>query len=346
MFRLHPIFPAPLVAVLLGCGAHDASRPLVPVRLDFVAQPAATATSQLPLGVVRVEIVAEDGRLVTTEPVSVTVSLASSDTAAHLSGTTTVQAVQGIASFTDLSVARAGSDFKLVARVAGLDSAVSSPFRIAAGPASLLSFDPLTSLLVTAGSNVPLVVRATDAAGNPASASGTVSIGFSRVSSLGTTSAPDAIFGSTTAALLGGVATFSGINFQKTGSYTLSASAPPLSTATNAALNVQSGAMTQLAFVTAPTNGTANVALPPIPVQQFDQYGNGWSIPPGPEYSVTLSLGANPSGATLHGTTTRTVNGSMPAVFDDIVIDRPGSGYTLVATAGAMSVTSAPFSIQ
>jgi hypothetical protein len=95
-----------------------------------------------------------------------------------------------------------------------------------------------------------------------------------------------------------------------------------------------------------PADGSVDVSLAPISVQQFDQYGNGWSIPPGPPYSVTLALGVNPAGATLHGTTTRTVFGSTPAIFDDIVIDRPGNGYTLIATSGTMSVTSAPFAVQ
>src|SRR5690348_13611691 len=86
-------------AAVFGCGANDTSRPLVPARLQFVAQPVTSATSQLPLGVVRVEVAAAGGQLVTSEPVSVTISLASSDTAAHLAGTTTVQSVQGIATF-------------------------------------------------------------------------------------------------------------------------------------------------------------------------------------------------------------------------------------------------------
>lgn len=331
---------------LLGCGGHDASRPLVPARLEFTSQPAGTTASQLPLGVVRVDVVADDGRLVTTEPVSVTISLASSDPAAQLGGATTVQAVQGTATFADLSVARAGSDFKLVARAPGLDSTVSASFRISAGPAVRLSFDPVSSSPVTAGGIIPLVVRATDAAGNPALASGTVTIGFSRDGPFGVTTAPDAIFGSTTAALLDGVATFDGTNFQKTGLYTLSASAPPLVVATNAHLTVQSGQMTHLAFVAQPADGSVDVSLAPISVQQFDQYGNGWSIPPGPPYSVTLALGVKPAGATLHGTTTRTVFGSTPAIFDDIVIDRPGNGYTLIATSGTMSVTSAPFAVK
>lgn len=333
-------------AVLIGCGADDANRPLLPARLEFASQPAATAASQLPLGDIRIQVVAVDGQLVTSEPASVTISLASSDTAAHLVGTTTVPAVQGVATFTDLSIAHAGTDYRLVARVAGVDSAVSAPFQVAAGPASQLTFDPLASLLVSAGSNVPLVVRATDAAGNPASASGTVTIGYTRVSSFGTTTAPDGIFGSTTAELQNGVATFPGVSFQKTGTYALSASTAQLNSATSAELRVQSGSMTQLAFMTPPTDGTANVALSQISVQQFDQYGNGMSIPPGPDYTVTLSLGANPTGAVLHGATTRTVSGSLPVKFDDITIDRAGSGYTLVAASGTMAVTSGAFTVQ
>jgi hypothetical protein len=332
-------------AALLGCGADDAGRPLVPARLEFASQPAAITTSQLPIGVIVVELMTEDGRLVTSEPASVTISLASSDTGAHLLGTTTVQAVQGMATFTDLTVARAGSDFRLVARTAGLDSAVSSPFQIVAAPAASLRFDPIAPSPVTAGSNVQLVVRSVDAAGNPMSASGTVTLGYSRVAPFGATIAPDGIFGGTTAELVNGVATFPGISFQKTGGYDLSASTPELSSATSAHLTVTSGPMTQLAFITPPTNGTANVALPAISVQQLDQYGNGMSIPPGPPYTVTLSLGVNPSGAVLNGTTTRTVFGSVPAKFDDITIDRPGSGYTLVATSGTMTVTSGPFTV-
>ena len=331
---------------LVGCGADDATHPLIPARLQFASQPAAATTSQLPLGMIRVQVVADDGQLVTSEPASVTISLASSDTAAHLAGTTTVQSAQGIATFTDLSVAHAGSDFRLVARTAGLDSTLSASFSIAAGPAAALHFDPVDQMPITAGSSVPLLVRSVDAAGNPTSATGTVTLGFSRGAPLGVTTAPDAIFGTTTATLQNGVATFPGISFQKTGIYALSASTTQLSSAASAELRVQSGAMTQLAFMTPPANGSANVALTAISVQQLDQYGNGLSIPPGPFYTVTLSLGNNPTGAVLRGTTTRTVAGSMPAMFDDIVIDRPGSGYTIVATSGTMSITSAAFDVQ
>jgi hypothetical protein len=346
MSRSVSIALALVVDGLLGCEAGDAGRPLVPARLQFDAQPPAVTISQLPLGTVRVKVLTDDGQLVTGEPESVVISLASSDTAAHLVGTTTAQSVQGVATFTDLSVAHAGSEYRLVARAAGLDSAVSAPFQIVAAPAASLRFDPVAPSTVMAGSNVQLVVRSVDAAGNPMSATGTVTLGYSRISPFGLTTAPDGIFGSTTATLQDGVATFPGISFQKTGGYELSATTGELSSATSAHLTVTSSTMTQLAFTTPPSNGTANVALASISVQQLDQYGNGWSLPPGPPYTVTLTLGANPTGAVLHGTTSRTPFGSQPAVFDDITIDQAGSGYTLVATSGAMTVTSGAFDVK
>jgi hypothetical protein len=50
--------------------------------------------------------------------------------------------------------------------------------------------------------------------------------------------------------------------------------------------------------------------------------------------TITLSLGANPSGGTLSGTLTLTVVNGV-ATFSDLSIDLVGDGYTLHATAGA-----------
>lgn len=60
---------------------------------------------------------------------------------------------------------------------------------------------------------------------------------------------------------------------------------------------------------------------------------------------VTVALAANPRQAVLAGTTTRpAVNGV--ATFDDLVIPKPGQGYTLVATAAdAGTATSAAFDV-
>jgi hypothetical protein len=61
--------------------------------------------------------------------------------------------------------------------------------------------------------------------------------------------------------------------------------------------------------------------------------------------TVTLRLGGNPTGAFLGGTRTVGAVGGV-ASFGDITVDRPGSGFSLVATApGARAATSAGFNI-
>lgn len=97
-----------------------------------------------------------------------------------------------------------------------------------------------------------------------------------------------------------------------------------------------------LAFVAPPGRAEGQVALAPaLEVEARDQSGKrltNWSGP------VLLSLKQNPGKATLGGTLTRTaVNGV--ARFDDLTINDPGNGYTLLATSGASNVESAPFDV-
>ena len=61
--------------------------------------------------------------------------------------------------------------------------------------------------------------------------------------------------------------------------------------------------------------------------------------------AITIALGANPGGATLGGTlTVNAVNGI--AVFGDLTINQPDSGYTLMATGGGLTpATTPPFQV-
>ncbi|MDQ8155198.1 MAG: hypothetical protein P3B98_11115, partial [Gemmatimonadota bacterium] len=98
-----------------------------------------------------------------------------------------------------------------------------------------------------------------------------------------------------------------------------------------------------LTLATPPTAAPINTRLATVRVTALDAAGI-----PSPLFAsaVTVALGANPSGATLSGTRTRTaVNGV--AAFDDLTIDKPGSGYTLVFSATNLSgITSPPFDVQ
>jgi hypothetical protein len=106
-----------------------------------------------------------------------------------------------------------------------------------------------------------------------------------------------------------------------------------------------------LAFVTQPTNATVNEAITGSP---FDEAGapvavglvdDGGNVVPTASATISLAIGANPSGGVLSGTTTvDTVDGV--ASFPGISIDATGLDYTLVASAdGEDSVESNTFVI-
>ena len=101
----------------------------------------------------------------------------------------------------------------------------------------------------------------------------------------------------------------------------------------------------QLAFSTQPltTIEGAMAISPAVRVAVQNAFGNTVA---GATYAVTVAWVANPTGATLAGTTTvNAVDGI--ATFADLSVDRPGSGYTLAATAsGLTGATSTTFAVH
>jgi uncharacterized protein YjdB len=80
---------------------------------------------------------------------------------------------------------------------------------------------------------------------------------------------------------------------------------------------------------------------PGVRVRVVDTYGN----PTASTSMIDIELGANPTGALLTGTT-QVAASAGTATFTDLVLDRHGNGYTLVASAsGLSSGTSAPFAV-
>src|SRR2546426_9018116 len=104
-----------------------------------------------------------------------------------------------------------------------------------------------------------------------------------------------------------------------------------------------SGAATKLAFTGQPTNvAAAQPITPAVQVAVQDAVGNRV---PGATDAVTVALALNPSGGTLGGTVTVKAAQGI-ATFADLRIDRPGSGYTLLASAAGLSgATSTPFAV-
>jgi len=86
----------------------------------------------------------------------------------------------------------------------------------------------------------------------------------------------------------------------------------------------------QLTFIAQPKGATAGVLiLPPVVVTTRDTSGEAVLY----SGSLTIAIGVNPSGGTLMGTKTVRANLGL-AIFRDLIIDRPGSGYTLTVSGG------------
>src|SRR3989442_1565418 len=103
-------------------------------------------------------------------------------------------------------------------------------------------------------------------------------------------------------------------------------------------------ASNQLAFISEPTDVVAGATFAPaIRVEIRDAIGYRL---PGAEPAVTVSLGANPGGAVLAGTTTRSAVSGV-ATFSDVRLAKAAAGYTLLATATSLApATSVPFAVS
>jgi gliding motility-associated-like protein len=92
-------------------------------QLSFVAQPQGSVIGES-TGIITVEILDVNGNRVTNNSSSVTLSIANNTGSGTLSGTTTVNAVSGLATFSGLSINNVGAGYTLRATSAGLPPAI------------------------------------------------------------------------------------------------------------------------------------------------------------------------------------------------------------------------------
>jgi Bacterial Ig-like domain (group 2) len=141
--------------------------------------------------------------------------------------------------------------------------------------------------------------------------------------------------GTTTVALNNGVASFSDLTLNRTGTgYTLAATYAALPTATSAGFTIIAGPTAALAWEVQPGAAKAGQPITPaIQVSLRDALGN---LVEGDDRNVTLDLESGPTGAHLLGLTTAPAVDGI-AVFSGVALDSIGS-YTLRATASGLPV--------
>ncbi len=308
-----------------------------PAQLTFAAQPhdAIAGAALAPAVTARIED--RFGNLVLTATDTVTVALGQNPGMGALSGQTTAAAVGGVATFSTLSVDKAASGYTLRASSGALTAATSSTFAISAGPAARLAFVDLPTSAVAGAAFAPVVqVGLLDAFGNPASGAPLVSL------AIASGPAGAALSGTAQVSAAMGVARFPGLSLDKAGSYTLSASASGVSSATSSSFTVTAGAPASLSFSAQPHDVAAGAAISPaVQVTVRDAYGNLASS----SAPVTLALGPAANGGTLAGSASAAVSAGV-ATFSGLSVNKAGQGYTLAASlTGASGATSAAFAV-
>ncbi len=267
---------------------------------------------------------------------SVTIALASGPVGATLGGTLTATAVDGVATFSGLTLNTAGTGYTIKATASALKTATTSDFTVAPAAAAQLVISSAPPASVAAGVGFGLSVAAEDSFGDPTpSFNGSVTIALA--------SGPDAgaLRGTLTATAVDGVATFSGLTLNTAGTgYTIEATTSGLKGATTSDFNVVPAAPAQLVISSAPpASVTAGVGFG-LSVAAEDPFGN-----PTPSFngSVTIALASGPVGATLGGTLTATAVDGV-ATFSGLTLNTAGTGYTIEATAsGLKGVTTSDF---
>jgi hypothetical protein len=209
------------------------------------------------------------GNTVTGSSASIGIAIATNPSGGTLGGTTTVSAVGGVATFTNLSIDRAGTGYTLVASSPGLASATSSAFNVTAGQAARLAFTSQPTSTVAGAAISPAVqVSVQDAAGNTVTSnSATITVALQANPSGAT------LGGTLTLPATNGVATFPTLTISPAGSaYSLAASAAGLASATSATFNVTAGPASTL-VLSAPSSATAGSAFS-VTLTAQDAYGN------------------------------------------------------------------------
>ncbi len=350
-----------------------------PARLEFDQQPPTSVAAGSPFApAVKVKAVDAAGAVTTAFAGKIRLALGTSPaTGAALNGIVEVDAADGVATFTNLSINTLGA-YTLVARANDLAEATSNPFSVVAGTPAKLRFRESPAGSTEAGRPLGRVsVEVLDALGNLVSTS-TASIALTAngptAASAGMENLPsgvvrvtpetgasaNALSGTISKSASGGVAVFTDLALTRSGGYTLTASATPLTSVTGDRFTIAPGPATTLNLVSGDKQespGGVQLAKP-IVVRVTDDFDNGIggvtvNFAPtaghgsvNPVSAVTASDGSAQTLWTLAGTAGgKTLNVTSPSLVAQ-TLQVPATATTSSGTARTWTgTTSSAFNV-
>ena len=305
----------------------------VATKLIMTSSPAAAAN--IAAGSTMTFVVAArdvDGDPVASFTGNVTLSFVTSPSLATLGGTTTVAAVGGVATFSNVTIGTPATGYVIAASAAGLTGVSSPAFNIVTGPATNMVLVTGGAQTAAAGAALaPITVALTDASGN---AKVNVPVDFAVTTGAGSVQPArvntDAGGRATATWTLGPSAGTQTLGVSSLGVATLSVSATATSTISHWVVTTQPAA-TQ----------TAGVVFTPTVTAELRDPANALVTTFNGPVTVTSGL----SGAPVTGTTT--VNAASGVVsFSTISANVAQQGYTLViGSTGAVAATSNAFDV-
>jgi alpha-tubulin suppressor-like RCC1 family protein len=222
-----------LLSLLGGCDSGELAshRVRIPARLAFTTQPTPAIAGAAIRPAVEVTVQDAHGNTVTDASSRITVALGNNPGGGALSGTVTVAAVNGVASFPDLNLDRSGRNYTLTAGTDGLSGITSDPFDVSLAPAKLVFAVQPSTTAPGKQINPGVQLAVLDPQGNLVeSASTSVTL------AIGTNPSGGSLSGTASTAVVNGIATFSDLSIDTPGTgYTLTASATGLNGASSAA---------------------------------------------------------------------------------------------------------------
>jgi hypothetical protein len=302
--------------------------------LALTTQPSATANSGAVLAAQPIiEIRDANGVKVVGSTLAVTASIASG-TGGTFGGTTTVTAVNGVATFTDLKITGSGA-YTIKFTASGATAATSNTITIASlvGAATKLG-------IVTQPGNAEVgvvfgtqpVIQILDANGNRVTTwSGTVTVANGTTCSGG-------LSGTLTVPVVNGVATFTNLKINDDGAHTLKFTATGLTSVTSASFNV-TNTLRQVYITSQPTTGIANTVLSPLKLELRNGMGSRITSATN---AVTATVVSGPG--TLSGTTTVNAVGGV-ATFTTLKVSAAGT-YKIKVASGAFADTTGTITIN
>ncbi len=240
-------------------------------------------------------------------------------------------AVNGVATFTGLTINAAGTGYTIRASSDGLTDATTAPVNVAPGALPHLAIFEEAGP-VTVGSDFLVTVDVENSQGlTETNFAGRVTL------TLANNPTGATLGGNLSMPVSNGQVTFYGLTLNSAGSgYTIRASSSGFATATTSPITVLNPPATQLVVIAQPPASVAAHGNFGLTVAVVDASSDLVSTFDG---NVTVALSSKPGGGKLHGTlTVAAINGV--ATFSGLTLTKARSGYTLRLTASGMAPVS------